>query len=129
DRNVTGVQTCALPISGKRRRPFRQIDEADVPSHGVRTFLPAKGLESVDAMRRARVAHERWRPEEQSVHDSEHRRIRADAQAERHYDGGRECGLRAQPANGIADVLRQALHAHAILTRASAGWFERSRTW
>src|SRR5699024_11602567 len=84
DRNVTGVQTCALPILANRNRPppARQLTRSSPISNRLRRALltPSKARRSVRRRRRApasarrsaarrrpAAASRRWRSEERRV--------------------------------------------------------------
>src|SRR5438876_336765 len=61
------------------------------------------------------------RPEEQPVHDAEHRRVGADAESNGrdHADG--EAWLHAQAAERVLEVLAEALEGHVPMTPRGGG--------
>jgi hypothetical protein len=56
-------------------------------------------------MRSRRILEQWRRPEEQTVHDPEHRRVRANAEGKGDDHCGSESRLGSQPANGVTEVL------------------------
>ena len=83
-------------------RPFAPVDhrrEADVSGAAV-----GAGFADVDEPRRI---GERQRPEKHRVDHAEDRRVRADAERERHDGDGREAGTAVQQPEPVADVAPQ----------------------
>src|ERR1041385_8245370 len=104
----------ALRIGGdarKRCRPALNVLVSRVLI-AARAFLSSEGLERVDAVGCRWILHQGRRSEKQPIDDAEHRGIRADSEAEGRHHRDRETRLHAQAANGVAQILLQALEGH-----------------
>ena len=117
DRHLACVRASADGKSGspslgeprERRSPPCEICVPRV-RHSVRKrFFAASRGAVVDAVGQRRIAQHRRRPEQQSIDDREHRRVRADAEPECEHHRNGETGLGAQAAQRIAEVLNEML--------------------
>src|SRR5207249_8244791 len=107
DRNVTGVQTCALPISTVRLPPLeRQTVEQEL----VERVVDQRGVVGLGLLRLG-VYHAIWRPE-QNVEDTDLRAAPVPGVALRHRD-------RALPTKHKAHHAGLVLEGH-VLSHAKA---------
>src|SRR5256886_6672651 len=101
----------AVPIRGDGRQAARVVAEVGItrigPDHCSEgsVSLPGRHVNSHDSIR---IHHVRRRPEEQPVHDAEHRGVRPDAEPQCEHSCQREPRAPCERAQRVAEILEHA---------------------